>query len=180
MVSHAEDLAGTTKEVRKLLNAKTDDLELRPTDAADVLAQEVDTLRDTYPDAHVEVSGPDTAIVRADEMLSTLFFNLLSNAVEHNDSETPRVTVTIDRTTDAVRIRVEDNGPGLPPDRLEVPLERGRGDHGPGLYLIRALVDRYDGSITVVDTGPAGTTFAIELPSGSAESESEHLRRTIA
>lgn len=180
VVSHTEDLAGTTKEVRKLLNAKTDDLELRPTDAADVLAQEVDTLRDRYPNAHVEVSGPDTAIVRADEMLSTLFSNLLSNAVEHNDSEVPRVTVTIDRTTDAVRIRVEDNGPGLPPDRLEVPFERGRGDHGLGLYLIRALVDRYDGSITFVDTGPTGTTFAIELPSGSAGSESEHSRRTLA
>jgi len=55
---------------------------------------------------------PDTVL--ANEMLASVFRNLLNNAVQHNDTDAPEVTVTCEETDDRIRVRVADNGPGVP------------------------------------------------------------------
>jgi signal transduction histidine kinase len=101
-------------------------------------------------------------------MLSSVFGNLLNNAVQHNDKEEPSVSVTVTTTAETVVVRVADNGPGIPADRhAEV---FGRGEKGlesegtgVGLYLVDRLVDAYGGSIAIEDNEPEGTVFVVEL-----------------
>ena len=101
------------------------------------------------------------------------------------DGATPRLDVAVETTPDTVVVRVSDDGLGIPEDELATLFEKSDtgDDHGLGLYLVKTLVDRYEGSIELRDTGPEGTTFVVELPrtpvprvaspSGSDDSASE-------
>ena len=70
-----------------------------------------------------------------------------------------------------VLVRVEDNGPGIPLDRMErifqdgwsTKPERGTARRGLGLALVHRLVLRHGGRIDV-RSGPPGAVFTVELP----------------
>ena len=160
------------QDVRLLIQATDEQVDLETVDVVSVLEQEVRALRDRHDGVTVETSMPESAGVAADDLLARVFSNLLENAVLHNDSGTPRVEVAIDADPESVTVTVIDDGPGVPEDEQGTLFERsGRGDHGLGLYLVRTLLRRYDGTIELTETGPDGSTFTIELPSASAGPE---------
>ncbi|QLG29124.1 ATP-binding protein [Halorarum halophilum] len=155
------------RDVRVLIEATTGDAELGPVDLADVVADEVQDLRDAHGSATVEVDVPETLPVVADELAGRVFSNLLTNAVKHNDGENPVVRVTARESDDWVVCRVEDDGPGVPDWKRENLFERsndGGTDHGLGLYLVRTLIERYRGTVELTETGPAGSVFTVVLP----------------
>jgi signal transduction histidine kinase len=101
-------------------------------------------------------------------MLSSVFGNLLNNAIQHNDTEAPRVSVTVETTAETVVVRVADNGPGIPVDRRDEVFGRGEkgldsAGTGVGLYLVDRLVDAYGGSVAIEDNDPEGAVFVVEL-----------------
>ena len=75
---------------------------------------------------------------------------------------------------DCVAIDVVDNGPGLPPKALET-LFKAFGSSsstdgtGLGLAIANELVRGHGGHISVLETGPEGTTFHIILPERRSE-----------
>lgn len=146
-----------------------DDSDLGPVSLRAALVQEVDALHRTFPDAAVELGDIPDVEVRANELLRAVFENLLTNAVEHNDAETPRVEVAATLRDDTVRVTVADNGPGIPPDRRDAVFERG--EHGErssgrgfGLYLVDGILDEYGGAIEVRDSDLGGAEFVVDLP----------------
>ncbi|UWG46701.1 Rec domain [Halanaeroarchaeum sp. HSR-CO] len=134
------------------------------------LEEAVSDARSTNQHALLRVDGPIPDVtVPADDMLGSVFRNLLNNAITHNDKPVPAVTVDAAVDDDRVRVRVADNGPGIPDERKATIFEEGeRGldseGTGLGLYLVATLVDRYDGSVTVEDHDPEGAVFVVELP----------------
>jgi two-component system sensor histidine kinase ChvG len=86
------------------------------------------------------------------------------------------VRVAASRVGDDVRIRVEDDGPGVPADQREAifhrfhsvrPSEEAFGQHsGLGLAIARTVIEGHQGSITVCDRedGGTGACFVITLP----------------
>jgi len=158
------------QDVRLLLQTAGQQAEFEPVDVVDVLQAELLALEDKHPDVAVEASWPDRAFVSADDLLARVFSNLLSNAVEHNDRSDPSVGITVEATPDEVRVSIADNGPGVSAHVRETLFDQShRGDHGLGLYLVQRLVERYDGSVTLADTGPDGSTFVVELPRAEPE-----------
>ncbi len=158
------------RDVRVLVDATRQGMDREPVDLAAVLDDELTKLRDRYPSVEVEATVPEEAYVLADALLPRVFSNLFTNAVEHNDSRQPRVSVTVTESADAVVVRIADDGPGIPKDERDTLFERessGSPDHGLGLALVDALVDRYEGSLELVETGPEGTVFAVELQRAS-------------
>ena len=146
------------------------DVDRRPVRLAEVLGEEVERRRESYPDATIDLETPlpETAVL-ADDMLSSVFRNLVNNAVQHNDTDTPVVTVTATEAEDTVTVRVADNGPGIPDDQKEQIFGKGdRGLDSPGsgigLYLVHTLVEGYGGSVHVTDNDPEGAVFVVELP----------------
>jgi len=66
-------------------------------------------------------------------------------------------------------VRVSDNGPGLPErsrERLFLPFAGSSRPDGAGLGLAiaRELAQGHGGDLTLIDSGPTGTTFELRLP----------------
>lgn len=176
IIDESEAMSTVIDDVRVLLQTTERNYRPEPVDASRVVADEIRKLETKCDSVVVEASIPERAIVRADDLLARVFANLLSNAVEHNDAATPRVSITVDPGPDTVRFEIADNGPGIPDSELETLFERveSRGStHGLGLYLVRRLTARYDGTVELADTGPDGTRFAVELPAASSDGDTE-------
>ncbi|WP_338739299.1 PAS domain S-box protein [Haloplanus salilacus] len=169
----AVDITRTAGDVTKvLLRSEADRI---PVTVRPVLEEQIDDVRTSHERAIVTVEGeiPDTEVL-ADDMLGSVFRNVLTNAIVHNDKQLPEVSVSAVADDEAVRIRVADNGPGIPDDQKEQIFEEGEKSFdsegtGLGLYLVRTLVNRYGGTVWVEDNDPDGSVFVVELPPTSGE-----------
>lgn len=102
--------------------------------------------------------------------LSRAFGNLIDNAVRYGNEAT--VTLSQDRQTAIVTI--EDNGPGIPPDRFEDmfrPFTRGdssrsveTGGAGLGLSIARKIIIAHGGRITFENRTEGGLRATVALP----------------
>jgi signal transduction histidine kinase len=167
----SQDMTEIIEDVRVLLDATRGEVTFERVDLVALVRDEVRDLRDVCDAVEVDTDLPEPVYVRADALLPRVFSNLLGNAVEHNDSEHPRVEVRVQPAPETVLVTIADDGPGIPPTERDRLFERDtptRNDHGLGLYLVRQLVDRYEGRVELAETGPAGTTFVVELPRAPA------------
>jgi signal transduction histidine kinase len=165
---HVVDL---TKAVREFVEAlqTADDPELRPTDLEGALTDELTRRRETFGEAEFVVrGGVPEGHVMANDTLGSVFRNVLNNAVQHNESEGPRVEVNVVEDEETVAVTVADNGTGIPPDRRDAVL--GRTDEGIdhplaglGLYLVDTLVTQYGGAVRIRDSDTGGAAVEIEL-----------------
>ncbi|MGQ4556682.1 ATP-binding protein [Halobellus sp. GM3] len=179
---HAVELTKTARDMAKVM--LTVERERQPVGLRETLESELESVDSEAPSAVVTVDGSiPTVRVLADEILGSVFRNLLTNAVRHNDKDVPEVTVsaTADETRGTVRVRVADNGPGVPDDRKEEIFGKGEkglesSGTGLGLYLVQTLVDSYGGDVWVEDRPPQrdaadraaggdveGAVFVVEL-----------------
>jgi methyl-accepting chemotaxis protein len=131
-------------------------------DVADILRDEVSRVEGTFPDARVDADIPDgQCSVHGNELLNSVFRNLVTNGIEHNDSATPAVSVDLTREDESVVVRVADNGPGLDVDDSEAFFESR--SVGTGLNIVYTAVRTFGGTVTVGDSDAGGTEFVVEL-----------------
>jgi signal transduction histidine kinase len=164
---HTIDLTETLRDFVEALEPGTE-ADLEPTSLSEHLRETIESCRETYPHAAFEVGEIPDVRVEANALLGTVFRNLLNNAVQHNDTDEPRVDVSAQTTDGSVRVRIADNGPGLPEERREAVFgraERGLNSAGSGvgLYLVDTLVRQYGGDVWVEDAEPQGAVFVVEL-----------------
>ncbi|WP_256391144.1 sensor histidine kinase [Natronoarchaeum rubrum] len=165
--SAARDLVDWSNQARSIERTLAPaDSSDAPVDVVRALDAVLDDLRDTYPEAEIDADLPERAVVSAHVSLEEALFEVVENALEHNDAATPRVEITLERDGEWIELAVVDNGPGLP-DPERVVLERGREtalEHGSGLglWLVSWTVRASRGSLDIgVDDG---TTITIRLP----------------
>jgi len=169
--THTKELTEAVGDLTEILG--TTDPKLEPIALADVLGGEIDRVRSNfdYRSEEIEIDGDDDlpeVTVLATSILSSVFGNLLDNAVFHNDN--PNVEIVVDVIVDAetVVVRIADNGPGIPDARKREVFGRGeKGLESPGsglgLYLVDNLVETYGGQVWIEDNEPSGTVFCVEL-----------------
>lgn len=168
IVSWSDDMIDLSRKVQGMLGAVTDDgQDVSRVDLAEPLGEQVERVA-AMDGVTVEASIPDGVCVEADRMLSAVFGNVLTNAVEHNDSDDPTVTVDVVEEDGMVHVRIADDGPGIPEEFRESVFGRGAqadaDGGGFGLYFVATMVDGYGGEVTVEDNDPRGTVFDIALP----------------
>ncbi len=127
----------------------------------------------------VRVDAPKLCLVKANGLIRDVFANLIDNSIKHSDPAKPlTIKITIKRVTDNNReyflCAVEDNGPGIQDwvkDKIFMRFSRGTTKaHGKGLglYLVKRLVEDYNGKVWVEDRVPGeyakGTRFVVMLP----------------
>jgi signal transduction histidine kinase len=157
----------------------TDDSErTQHVDVAAMLGSAVRAIREGYPNATVSLSSCPQATVMANDLLDSVFENLLKNAVVHNDTGHPTIDVSLSVTDDTATVHVSDDGPGIPDDKkgqLFSEGERGVESRGMGLglYLVRTIVSNFKGDVWVEDNDPRGATFVVELPRIAAAEPSD-------
>jgi signal transduction histidine kinase len=131
-------------------------------------------------DAGLEAGGvrlvraiPARFSVNADaDQLHRILVNLMRNArqaIEASGRHKGVIRVSATRGDGACLVRVSDDGPGITArmaGRLFDPFVSGSGSDGTGLGLTisRELAANHGGDLRLVDTGPVGTTFELQLP----------------
>ena len=101
--------------------------------------------------------------------LEQILLNLIRNSVDAvEESESPMVWLSAVRDHENVVINVSDNGKGIPEhikklifDEFYTTKATGTGI---GLYIVKELVSKYDGTINMESEPGHGTTFTITLP----------------
>jgi signal transduction histidine kinase len=108
------------------------------------------------------------------EHLSTLFRNLLTNALQYRATASPLVTISAGRDGDDWRFAVCDNGIGIDAqyrDLIFEPFQRLHASDKPGsglgLATCKRIVELHGGSIWVESTIGTGSTFFFTLPIAS-------------
>jgi PAS domain S-box-containing protein len=97
--------------------------------------------------------------------------NLVANAVQHAPAgSVVRVEGGLDGAGAAVRLTVEDEGPGLPPVALERMFEpfftRRKGGTGLGLSIVQRVAEAHGGTVVAENRPGRGARFTLVLPVG--------------
>ncbi|MDG2320816.1 MAG: stimulus-sensing domain-containing protein [Rhodospirillaceae bacterium] len=124
----------------------------------------------------VEVDVPladDLSVLGLEGRLAQVFRNLIGNAVSFSPPE-GKITVRADRHDGAVRVVVEDQGPGIPKGKeskifsrfySERPEKEKFGTHsGLGLSISKQIIDAHRGTIDAENTNGGGARFVVRLP----------------
>ncbi|MCD6309297.1 MAG: GAF domain-containing protein [Candidatus Eremiobacteraeota bacterium] len=106
-------------------------------------------------------------------LLYQILDNLISNAVKYSPGG-GEILVGIKPSGKKVKLWVEDEGAGIPPDEMESVFERykrGKGKStkkitgkGLGLYITKKLLEKMQGDISVKNRKGGGARFVIHLP----------------
>jgi signal transduction histidine kinase len=144
-----------------------------------VIQQSVDLARASRK-KEVEVVSvtPGEVLIEMDEVLvQRLLANLISNAIDASRSNS-QINVHLDRLGrsdegDWLRIRVVDQGEGIPKENLSRILKpyfttKNRGDEnrgfGLGLAICRKIVNLHGGNLSIASVLKKGTTVQVDLP----------------
>lgn len=166
---HITNITETLGDFLQVLQSNADP-ELRPIELEPLLRNEVEKARSAHEDASITMTAnlDNSQTVAATELLSSVFRNLLNNAVSHNDKAEPEIRVTAEGDQDQVTVRIADNGPGIPDGQKDEIFGRGEmglesAGSGIGLYLVDTLVDMYGGDVIISDNEPTGSVFTVML-----------------
>src|SRR6185436_1395925 len=142
-----------------------------PTDVQEVTEAVLARMRNQLDRVRVELQIPEELPeIAADPMqLDQVLTNLVENAARHSPPS-GAVRIHIAREGEAVRVRVSDEGPGIPlaqREKVFEPFYRGREEperpgSGLGLSIARAVVTAHGGRIWVEETGGGGTVLVVD------------------
>jgi len=147
---------------RAITETLLDDPELEAVDLVPIVTEFADRIGDSFA-VSVTTDLPTEAVVAANDGVRPVVDNLLENAAEHNDASDPRIEVAVDTEPETVRLRVSDNGSGIPDAQRRALFETEQ-RAASGLSLVSTLVEAYDGEIQVADSELGGAAFVVDLP----------------
>jgi signal transduction histidine kinase len=165
---HAIELTQTGRELSEVMLSET--VKQERVDLQPILEDEAAEVQASYPGADLAFGTEvPSATLATNEMVSSVFRNLLKNAIQHNNKEVPEVVVSTNEHEKTITIQIADNGPGVSEgqkDRIFGKGEQGLDSSGTGmgLYLVDTLVSIYDGEVWIEDNEPEGAIFSVELP----------------
>ena len=115
----------------------------------------------------------DSPILILEDDLYQIIFNLVENGIKYNTGG-GKLTVSLHQNDDNAVLQVRDTGVGIPEDALEHIFERfyrvdkarsrKSGGSGLGLSIVRNMVERNHGQISVESKAGIGTTFTVTFP----------------
>jgi two-component system, OmpR family, sensor histidine kinase PrrB len=142
-------------------------------DLVDVAAQAVSMARRRAPDLTITLHTPEeeVTVVGSEPGLRLAVDNLVLNAVRHSGGRRVQVSVELQPSASRVRLLVDDDGRGVPPEdraRLFGRFVRGSGAGAPGsglgLALVAQQVALHGGRAELADSDLGGTRALLELP----------------
>jgi signal transduction histidine kinase len=161
-------------------------VEIRP-----LLEESLPGTRESLADAGIAVEEKIESglpLIKADrESLKHALRNLLENAVKHGSKERASIRISAERTLlfgrPAVRIGIQDDGPGIPSDERErvfEPFFRGKRAmenqvHGTGLglNLARRIIEAHGGTLVFRSEVRKGAEFVATIPAAGQNQASE-------
>jgi two-component system phosphate regulon sensor histidine kinase PhoR len=152
-----------------------------PVDLVPIVRQVVDGLetlaRDRGVTVHIEAGAALTVRGDHDELVR-VFENLVENALKYGAAgRRVDIKVGLGSSTDGepeAQVSVRDYGPGIAPEhlprlterfyRVDVSESRAQGGTGLGLALVKHILNRHRGRLTIDSTPGEGAAFTVHLP----------------
>jgi two-component system, OmpR family, phosphate regulon sensor histidine kinase PhoR len=148
-----------------------------------VIRQVIDSLQPRAGERAVEISvvpAPEPLTVRGDrDELIRVFENLVENALKYGAAG-KRVDIQLEAASGQganageAKVSVRDYGPGIAPEhlprlterfyRVDVEQSRAVGGTGLGLALVKHILNRHGGRLSIESTLGAGSMFTVALP----------------
>lgn len=159
--------AETARDIQSVLS---DDVRRTTLDLASLAREQAVRAHEEFDDVSIRITVPEAAPVRVLDRLDEGVWELVENAVVHND-DTPRLCVTVE-TGETCRLTIADDGPGIPDEERQV-IEAGderelRHGSGLGLWYLSWLVDHSDGNVQFTES-PFASGTAVTLTFDRAE-----------
>lgn len=182
-VEHAEAAMADAVRLNRMANNLLDisrleaarlPLHRTPTDVVPIVRRVIQALGALDLTRHIEMRARAPVVCECDaELLRRVMENLVSNALKHTPSG-GHIIVHVASTPACVRLAVQDEGGGVPPEARERIFDRfsasglraSSGHHsvGLGLAFCKLAVEAHGGKIWVEDATPRGSVFVVELP----------------
>jgi signal transduction histidine kinase len=179
----SDNISELITDIRELSRLRAKGSEA-PMEEADIIAVIKEAKEDIFTNAVYEdietrfVSPVDKALIRADNFLKDLFYNLLSNACKYGLGAPVEIEIAeqVQDNREWWKVQIRDGGKGIPEERKAGLFKRydkldtahGSDGHGLGLSVVGALCERYGGNVWAEDRVPGdpskGTAFVVLLP----------------
>ena len=138
-----------------------------------IIFAEVESLQGAYQQKFITDLNPNISYQITKGDFQSLVHNLLENAAKYSPTDS---TIDVQLTTDDrhIILRVADQGQGIAKENRQKVFERFyREDEshsnkvagsGIGLAIVKMIIEKYHGKITIRDNEPVGTIFTVYLP----------------
>lgn len=177
IVRQTGDLRRIVDEFSKF--ARMPEPQVREADLCKLVADAVILQETGTTDVTITSDLPDSPVMSEIDptLMSQAVINLIKNAIEaaqsHQGEGRPEVRVTLSKRTRAIRLTVDDTGPGFPPDRARLfepyVTTRDRGT-GLGLPIVKKIIEEHGGKIKLemapdlTGNGHRGARVSVTLP----------------
>ncbi|MEM7688634.1 MAG: ATP-binding protein [Pseudomonadota bacterium] len=182
MADSIEDITRTLDDILSLARVGRADASAEPFEAVDITAladsvvEEFEDLGDPVTLAAADFDAAHEGAKRLVAPVQVTWLkralrNLVSNAVRYGGCARVSVGQDLGQSGGVVVLRVEDDGPGIPADRITDMLEaftrgeasrnRATGGAGLGLTLARAIAEAHGGKLTLINRQEAGAATGL-------------------
>jgi signal transduction histidine kinase len=165
-----QEVVSTSDTARRIDQLEAGSVSDGPVDVVELVEERVRIVRTTHPEVTVNLDLPGEAWAAVGPVFESAIDNVVENAINHHDG-VPSIDVTVERLhggDSPIRISITDDGPGIPASEVEL---LGNGtetqlEHatGLGLWLVKWVVDYYDGELRIETPASGGTRVVLELP----------------
>lgn len=169
LVATVEEMAATLEDILTLARTGRAREPVRPVDLAALADALVEEYRELGRPAAF-VPSPRAVLAVQPNLLRRALRNLVDNAVAYGGG----AAVAVEEKPGEIEIRVEDDGPGIPAERLEEVLEpfhrldssrnRDSGGAGLGLAIARAVAQAHGGRLDLANRPEGGLRASLVLP----------------
>lgn len=169
IISQVEALKGLVNEFSSF--ARMPALDPRAEKISEIIIQAIRLYKEAQTGVHIVYKeGENIPLIKIDkEQIKRVMINLLDNAIAAMKGQGEiRIKLEHESNMGVLRISVEDNGKGIPPDLkahiFEPYFSTKKHGTGLGLAIVNTIVSDHQGSVRVEDNLPAGSRFIVELP----------------
>ncbi len=132
-------------------------------------------LQNQWEEKGIEIDADlsDFDILTNKEMIFQIWQNLIINAIKFSDNKKV-IKIRLEKVDKVFIFSVTNFGKGIKPEEKDKVFDlfykcrdnQSSNSNGIGLYLVKKIVIKLDGTISLTSDNDAGTTFTVELPLG--------------
>lgn len=140
-------------------------------DCADEISPELQMKHINF--TYVNSVEPDVEFCIDVQKISKVVKNIIGNSIKFVDYDQGIILLKIEEVEDLIKVSVQDNGKGVPPDKLPLIFERyykadtarngGKSGSGIGLSIVRKIVEDHGGQVSAESKEGLGTIISFTL-----------------
>lgn len=176
--SEEQKLSGMIEEMLEMGRFESTDFSYENSlfDISSVLTSIANSFKaETNDQLHLALDvAPGLMIIGDRERLGQAFSNLLSNALKYSEKGIVKLSAEQRQEKGEIVVSISDQGIGIPEKeqeaifemfyRVENPGTRSKGGAGVGLYIVKRIIERHEGQLTLTSKPGEGSTFTVSLP----------------